>query len=126
MTLRGIRGAITVKADRPEEILQATTELLTAILHANPSLDPADLASAFFTTTSDLCSTHPARAARELGWTQVPMMCACEIPVPGSLALCIRVLLHWNTFLPQEQIRHIYLREAASLRPDLVSPSTHQ
>ncbi len=122
MTLRGIRGAITVEADRPEEILQTTAELLTAILRANPSLVPTDLASAFFTTTSDLCSAHPARAARELGWTQVPMMCACEIPVPGSLALCIRVLLHWNTPLPQEQIHHIYLRRAASLRPDLAAP----
>jgi chorismate mutase len=124
MTLRGIRGAITVEADRQEDILQATAELLIAIQRANPSLDPADLASVFFTTTPDISSIHPARAARDLGWTLVPMMCAREIPVPGSLPLCIRVLLHWNTPLPQEQINHIYLRGAASLRPDLLAPPT--
>jgi chorismate mutase len=117
MTLRGIRGAITVEADRQEDILQATAELLIAIQRANPSLDPADLASVFFTTTPDISSIHPARAARDLGWTLVPMMCAREIPVPGSLPLCIRVLLHWNTPLPQEQINHIYLRRQPAPGP---------
>ena len=120
MTIRGIRGATVVQHDETEEVLSATRELLTALLKANPTLDPADLASALFTVTGDLCSAYPARAARQLGWDEVPLMCALEIPVPGSLPRCIRVLLHWNTDLPQSSVRHVYLGAAASLRPDLV------
>ena len=116
--VRGIRGATVVSQDAPDEILSATRELLEAILQANPTLRPSDLASAWFTLTDDLCSVYPARAARELGWVNVPLMCAQEIPVPGSLARCIRVLLHWNTDLSQEEIHHVYLREAAGLRPE--------
>ena len=119
MFLRGVRGAITVEHDQPEEILAATGELLAVILQANPTLAPGDLASAIFTVTGDLCSVYPAKAARQMGWTEVPLMCALEIPVPGGLQRCIRVLLHWNTDLPQQTIHHIYLKEAASLRPDL-------
>ena len=119
MAMRGVRGATTVLSDGTEEILQATRQLLGAILEANPNLQPADLASALFTLTDDLRAVYPARAARPLGWTEVPLMCAREIAVPGSLPRCIRVLLHWNTDLPQSQVRHIYLNEAVSLRPDL-------
>ena len=119
MPVRGIRGATTVASDQPGEILAASRELLAAILQANPSLQSEDLASALFTLSDDLCSTYPAEAARQLGWSQVPLMCAREIPVPGGLAGCIRVLLHWNTDLPQEAVRHVYLKGAASLRPDL-------
>ncbi len=119
MSLRGVRGATTVAHDRAEEILSATRELLEAILQANPSLQADDLASAIFTTTADLHSAYPAQAARELGWSDVPLMCAQEIPVPDGLPLCIRVLLHWNTELPQPAIRHVYLKEAVRLRPDL-------
>jgi chorismate mutase len=119
MQVRGIRGAITVDDDTEEAVLEATHKLLEALLRSNPSLNTADLASAFFTVTTDLKSVHPAKAARLMGWTEVPMMCASEIPVPGSLPLCIRVLLHWNTPLPQNQIEHVYLRRAVSLRPDL-------
>ena len=119
MSLRGVRGAITVERDQPEEILAATGELLLAILQANPTLEPGDLASAIFTVTGDLCSVYPAKAARQMGWTEVPLMCALEIPVPGGLPRCIRVLLHWNTDLPQQSIHPVYLRKAASLRPDL-------
>ncbi len=122
MPVRGIRGATVVEHDDPEEVLSATRQLLSSLLKANPSLTPSDLASAFFTLTVDLCSAYPARAARQLGWDDVPLMCALEIPVPGSLPRCIRVLLHWNTDLPQAAIRHVYLGEAASLRPDLVRP----
>ncbi len=122
MALRGIRGATVVEHDEPEEVLAATRQLLEALLKANPTLNPADLASAFFTVTADLCSAYPARAARQLDWDDVPLMCALEIPVPDSLPRCIRVLLHWNTDLPQEAVRHVYLGEAASLRPDLVHP----
>jgi chorismate mutase len=119
MTLRGVRGAITVEHDQPEEILAASGELLAAILQANPALQPEDLASAIFTVTGDLCSAYPAKAARQMGWNEVPLMCALEIPAPGGLPRCIRVLLHWNTDLPQRAIHHVYLKDAASLRPDL-------
>lgn len=120
MPARGIRGAITVREDSPEAIREATRELLLAILEANPSLRPADIASVFFTVTEDIRSAYPALAARELGWGEVPLMCAREIPVPGSLAECIRVMIIWNTERSQKEIHHIYLREAVQLRPDLV------
>lgn len=121
MSIRGVRGAITVEEDTPEQILQATRELLEAILQANPGMTPEDLASAIFTVTADLVSTFPAQAARQMGWQFVPMLCAREIPVPGSLPFAIRVLVHWNTLLPQQEICHVYLRQAVRLRPDLVS-----
>ncbi len=119
MPLRGVRGATVASHDRPEVILSATRELLQAMLKANPTMRTEDLASALFSTTDDLVSVYPAQAAREMGWGQVPLMCFPEIPVPGSLAYCIRVLLHWNTDLPQTAIRHVYLGKAACLRPDL-------
>jgi len=121
MFVRGIRGATTVNSDQPEEILSATQELLIAIQQANPSMQTEDLASAIFTLTSDLNSVYPAKAARQLGWTQVPLFCTQEIPVPGSLPRCIRVLIHWNTPLSQQSIQHVYLREAVQLRPDIAS-----
>jgi chorismate mutase len=124
MPVRGIRGATVAPKDEPEAVLAATRTLLEAIVQANPGLIPADLASAWFTVTSDLCSAHPAQAARQLGWGSVPLMCALEIPVPGSLPHCIRVLLHWNTALPQSAIQHVYLGEAARLRPDLINNQT--
>ncbi|MBT3389666.1 MAG: chorismate mutase [Chloroflexi bacterium] len=119
MPVRGIRGAITVDEDHPEAILAATQELLEKIGVSNPALRVSDLASVWFTLTADLRSVFPAKAARQLGWTDVPLMCAQEILVPGSLPRCVRVLIHWNTGLPQNEIRHIYLREAAQLRPDI-------
>jgi chorismate mutase len=122
MFLRGIRGATTVQADQESEILAATAELLAAIRQANPTLQPEDLASILFTLTDDLSAAYPARAARQMGWVNVPLMCAREVAVPGGLARCIRVLLHWNTDLPQWAVQHIYLKEAVSLRPDLVVP----
>ena len=120
MTTRGIRGAITVTTDQPDLILAATQEMLGAILRANPSLLSKDIACALFTTTDDLLSVHPALAARQMGWGQVPMICAREIPVPGSLPRCVRVLVEWNTDCAQTAINHVYLRDAKSLRPDLV------
>lgn len=119
MTVRGIRGATVVERDEPGAIHSATRALLEAIQAANPSLQLADLASAWFTATPDLCTAYPAVAARQLGWIQVPLMCVQEMAVPGSLARCIRVLLHWNTDLPQAAIQHVYLGAAESLRPDL-------
>jgi chorismate mutase len=119
MSIRGIRGAITVDIDQPEIILTATRELLNAIQESNPDLNVDDIASVWFTLTDDLCSAYPARAARDLGWGLTPLMCAREIPVPGGLPRCIRVLIHWNTHLPQSSIRHVYLGDAIHLRPDL-------
>jgi chorismate mutase len=117
--VHGVRGATVAINDQPDEILSATRELLQALLDANPEIETTDIASVWFTVTHDLFSVHPARAARQMGWTQVPLMCSQEIPVPGALQRCIRILLHWNTNLPQSAIRHVYLREAISLRPDL-------
>lgn len=119
MPIRGIRGATVILQDQPEAILAGTQDLLSAILEANPTLHTEELASGLFTVTEDLRSAYPAQAAREMGWTHVPMICSREIPVPGSMPRCIRVLLHWNTDLPQDAIRHVYLGAAASLRPDL-------
>ena len=121
MTIRGIRGATTVTSDNPDLILQATCELLETILYENGGIQLEDIASAFFTTTEDIASAYPALAARQIGWDQVPMMCAREIPVPGSLPLCIRVLIHWNTDKEQKEIHHVYLRDAVVLRPDLAA-----
>jgi chorismate mutase len=119
MPVRGIRGASVVERDNPEEILEATNELLEMILMKNPDMKATDIASVFFTLTSDLKTVHPAKAARELGWHLVPLMCASEIPVPNSLPRCIRVLIHWNTDKNQSEIKHVYLKNAALLRPDL-------
>ena len=118
MPCRGIRGATTVKTDSAAAILEATRQLLARIVEVN-SVDVADIASVFFTVTPDLRAAFPARAARELGWQHVALFDAQEIPVPGSLPRCVRVLVHWNTATPQKEIRHVYLRDARSLRPDL-------
>ena len=121
MPIRGIRGATTVTADEPELILQATRELLEEILAENEGMQPEDVASAIFTVTDDLASTVPAQGARQMGWGLVPMLCGREIPVPNSLPRVIRVLVHWNTNVPQNEITHVYLRDAVKLRPDLVA-----
>jgi chorismate mutase len=119
MTMRGIRGATTIEADIKEDVLTATRELLKEIFKFNPGLKPEDIGSAIFTTTQEIVSAFPAAAAREIGWDHVPMVCAREIPVPGSLPLCIRVLIQWNTETKQDAIQHVYLRSAKKLRPDL-------
>ena len=121
MPTRGIRGAITVTEDDPDLILQATRELLEAIVKENADMKPEDIGSAIFTVTDDLAATFPAQAARQMGWSMVPMICSREIPVPNSLPRAIRVLVHWNTETPQSQIKHVYLRDAVKLRPDLVA-----
>jgi chorismate mutase len=121
MVVRGIRGANCVEADEPEQILAATRELLEAICQANEITDFSEICSAIFTTTSDLTSTFPAEAARTMGMGLVPLLCATEIPVPGSMSRCIRILLHVNTNKPPDQIKHVYLGEAKKLRPDMTS-----
>ena len=115
---RGIRGATTAEANSAVGILEATRELLAHMIQAN-GVAAQDVTSALFTVTPDLTAAFPAKAAREMGWQHVPLLDAQEIPVPGSLPRCVRVLIHWNTDRSQEQIQHIYLRGAASLRPDL-------
>jgi chorismate mutase len=116
---RGIRGATTVTHNEREAILEATGELLERIVAINGVREP-DVASVVFTMTADLDAVYPAVAARRLGWTHTALLCQQEMAVAGSLPRCIRVLVHWNTDRPIDQIRHIYLREAQALRPDLV------
>lgn len=123
MPVRGVRGATTVTRNQKEEILDVTKELLATMLEVN-EISTEEIASAWITTTPDLYAEFPAVAARQMGWTQVPLMQSHEMSVPGMLPLCIRILLHWNTEKTQSDIRHVYLREAARLRPDL-SSSTH-
>jgi chorismate mutase len=122
MTLccRGVRGAITVGENSTQAILSATEELLRAIIAAN-QMREQDVASVFFTVTPDLDAICPAVAARQLGWTRIALLCLQEMAVPGSLPRCIRVLIHWNTGRSIDEIRHVYLREARSLRPDLAA-----
>lgn len=119
---RAIRGATTVESDSPEQIRRATRELLETIVARN-GITSADVVSAIFTVTHDITSEFPAHAARELGWLDVPLLCTLEIPVPGSLGRCIRVLLHVDTDVPRTGIRHVYLHDARTLRPDLVEES---
>lgn len=114
---RGIRGATTVMENSREAILEATRELLHAIIASN-DVQAEDIASAWFTTTTDLTAEFPAVAARELGWIDTALMCGHEMNVPGSLPRCIRVLIHWNTTRRADEIVHVYLREARSLRPE--------
>jgi chorismate mutase len=117
MSLRGVRGATTVKQDDAGEILAATRELLKALVEAN-GIEPVDVASIIFTTTPDLMDAFPAVAAREMGWTDVALLGAQEAAVRRGPSHCIRVLIHWNTDCGQSEVVHVYLREAVQLRPD--------
>lgn len=120
IALRGIRGAITVEANTSEQIREATIELLQKIVEEN-FLVLEDIVSAIFTVTPDLNADFPASSAREIGWDRIPLLCATEIPVPGAMERCIRVLIHVNTQLGQEEIKHVYLRDAVRLRRDLAA-----
>lgn len=117
-SVRGIRGAITAKANTKDEIFSATKELLNAITEAN-QIETEDIASIFLTTTPDLNADFPATAARDLGWHMVPLLCAREIDVPNAMPQLIRVLMHVNTTKTQLEIKHLYLGDASGLRPDL-------
>jgi chorismate mutase len=118
LRVRALRGATTVATDEPAAIVEATAELLAAMLERNEAV-PADLVSVVFTATRDLTSEFPASAARRLGIGEVPLLCAAEIDVPGALPRCIRVLVHLYTARDYATLRHVYLREARSLRTDL-------
>lgn len=115
--LQGIRGATTVERNDAAEILEATDELLRTMIEAN-DLAPDDIVSGLFTVTRDLDAVFPARAAEEYGWNIVALLHATEIPVPGSLPRCIRLLVHAYTTRSRAEIKHCYLRRATVLRPD--------
>jgi monofunctional chorismate mutase len=113
-----IRGAISVGEDRPDQIAEATRELLGRIVERN-WLEIDEVVSVLFTLTPDLTTAFPALAAREMGWIDVPLLCASEIPVPGSMPRCLRTLIQVELRAPRPLDTHIYLREAVSLRPDV-------
>ncbi len=116
--LRGLRGATTCEIDTPEAIEGATQELLRALMDLN-ELAHDDVVSVIFTTTPDLTSTFPATVARGIGFGDIPLLCASEIDVPGSMPMCIRILLHVYTTRARDDLRHVYLRNAQGLRDDL-------
>ncbi|CAN5570515.1 chorismate mutase [soil metagenome] len=116
-TCRGIRGATTAIANTAEDILEATVELMHALITLN-DLNTDDVASVIFTTTPDLNATFPAVAAREIGWNEVPLMCSHEMDVPASLQKTVRVLIHVNTTRTASEIKHVYLKDARKLRPE--------
>ena len=115
--LRGLRGATTAAANTREAILEATEELIRALQEAN-GFRPDDVESAIFTSSPDLTAEYPARAARRLGWDGVPLLGTSEVAVPDRVPRCIRLLLHLYTATPPRELKHIYLRGAAQLRPD--------
>ncbi len=117
--VRGIRGAITVKQNSREDILNATGELLTAMVEAN-SIREEDVTAVFFSVTADLDGAFPAEAARMHGWHYAPLFCSVEIDVPDSLRRCIRVLILFNTSMTQREIRPVYLKGARILRKDFI------
>jgi chorismate mutase len=118
MPTRGVRGATTVESNTRDEILTATRQLLALMMRQN-GIHVEDVASAIFTTTTDVNAEFPALAARQLGWLNIALMCFHELDVPGSLRKCIRILLHWNTDKNSDEIVHVYVKDAVRLRPDL-------
>ena len=118
--IRGVRGATTVERNSRREIMSATQELLAAMIDAN-GIAEDDVASVLFTATPGLDSAYPAAAARELGWTRTALMGFQEADVVDGLRHCVRVLIHWNTDKPLDEIQHVFLRGAVALRPDLAS-----
>ncbi len=118
--VRAVRGATTINHNTADEIISGTLEVLTEIIKEN-SIDVEDIISVFFTVTRDIDAEFPAVAARKLGMTDIALLCTYEIDVPGSMEKCIRVMLHFNTDKKNSDIRHIYLKEARKLRPDLSS-----
>ena len=117
MTVRGIRGAITVEENIASDILENTKVLLETIIERN-HIDIGDIISIFFSVTPDLDATFPALSAREMGMTDTPLLCLNEINVPGSLNKCIRILIHVNSSKAQSEMLHVYLKKSVGLRPD--------
>ncbi|MEC8677331.1 MAG: chorismate mutase [Candidatus Margulisiibacteriota bacterium] len=119
MTCRGIRGAITIEKNDKDQIVEGTIRILSEMINEN-NIDERDIVSIFFSVTEDLNATFPARAARNMNLTHTPLLCFHEIKVPGGLEKCIRILMHVNSTKSIEEINHIYLEKAASLRPDII------
>ncbi|MCH8744367.1 MAG: chorismate mutase [Chloroflexi bacterium] len=115
LACRGIRGATTTEENTDSAIYTATRELLSQLIEAN-QLTEENVAAAYFTVTPDLNAAFPAAAARQLGWNTTALMCSTEIPVPGSLPQCIRIMVLYNTEKPQQEIVNIYLKGTESLR----------
>ncbi|QVQ53062.1 chorismate mutase [Spiractinospora alimapuensis] len=118
MTVRAIRGAVQVDADERELVIEATAELVSEVMRRN-ELTAEDLISVVFTGTPDLTSEFPALAARKVGLTDVPLMCAVEMDVPGALPRVVRLLAHVETERPRAEVKHVYLRGAQALRLDI-------
>lgn len=118
MTVRGVRGATMLQKNDSEEMNEAVIELLQEIFNKN-TIDNKDIISIFFTSTKDLNCAFPAAAARKLGLGDVPLICSQEIDVPNSASKVVRILMHINTHLNRDEIKHIYLRGAEILRQDL-------
>ena len=119
--IRGLRGAITIASDNQKLVLEETAKLALAVAEAN-NIQPEDIASVIISTTPDITSEFPAKSVRSIeGWSFVPIMCMHEMNVEGALPLCIRILIHANVNIAQDQVKHIYLNDAVKLRPDLVN-----
>ena len=121
--IRGIRGATTVESNAQEAILEATQELLSTMIESNGIVED-DVASVLFSATPELDDTFPAKAARMMGWTRTALMGFQEADVKHGLPNCIRVLIHWNTDKSLDEIRHVFLRKAVALRPDLLEDAS--
>lgn len=118
MAVRAIRGAIQLDANERAAVLEGTSELVTEVMSRN-GLDPADVISVVFTATPDLNAEFPALAARKLGFQDVPLLCATEMNVPGSMPLVVRLLMHVETDRARSALQHVYLRGAVALRLDI-------
>lgn len=118
--IRGLRGAVTIASDTPELVWEESVKLTLKVAEEN-NVKPENIASIIISTTPDITSAFPAKSIRLMeDWQYVPIMCMHEMNVDGALPLCIRVLIHANTNIPQHEIKHIYLNDAVKLRPDLV------
>jgi chorismate mutase len=118
LSVRGLRGATTVDADTVPQVTERSQELMLEIMARNGLVED-DIISVLFTATADVTSAFPATAIREIGFGAVPLLCAAEIAVPGSMPHCIRVLLHVSTPRPRDEMHHVYLHGAQVLRDDL-------
>lgn len=119
--IRGIRGAITVEEDKESEVISATENVVLEMIDKN-KIDPSKVASVFISVTNDINSVFPAKALRSIeGWKYVPVMCMKEIEVTSALPMCIRVMMHVNTQMEQQEVQHVYMEGATVLRPDLNS-----
>ncbi|HVX21885.1 MAG TPA: chorismate mutase [Acidimicrobiales bacterium] len=118
MAVRALRGATTVEEDTTDQVTDRVQELLREVMDRNGLVED-DVISILFTATADVVSMFPATAARGIGFGAVPLLCAAEIPVPGAMSHCVRVLLHVDTDRPRQDLRHVYLHGAKGLRDDL-------